>query len=294
MEILLTGATGFLGGYVLRSLREAGREVCCLVRSASRTEAVEPYASMILRYTEYCELYGLLERIRPETVIHMAGRFLGEHGPESIEDLLDSNIKFPTVLLDAAHRAGCRRLLNTGTCWQRYGGAAYDPVNLYAASKQAFEDCAAYYVRAGGWTALTLQIFDTYGSNDPRRKVLNLVHALKDKESLDLSPGAQKLYFCHADDVAAAYRRALELLEVQVPGTARTWAVRGDTAYTLREILETYLDVSGRRVVLNWGARPCRDREFMDPEGLGEPLPGWKPRYGLRAGLEKYEREWTI
>jgi len=289
----MTGAAGFVGRPLLRALAEDGHEVSCVVRPSTEISAIAPYAAVIFPYGGYQQLYQIARETRPELVLHLAGLFLAEHSPDTIVDLLESSVLFPCVLLDAADRAGCGRLVNTGSYWQRYNGADYDPVNLYAAAKQALEDCAAYYVRAKNWKMLTLQMFDTYGPGDTRRKVLNLLHGLKDGESLAMSSGEQKMYFCYIDDVVDAYRQALRLLDAQPPGTARTYAVRGELPCSLREAAGVYLEVSGRRPALQWGVRPSRPREFLDPEGLGEVLPGWKPRYSLREGLRRYENGWN-
>jgi nucleoside-diphosphate-sugar epimerase len=54
---------------------------------------------------------------------------------------------YPIHILEAALAGGCRRLVNTGTQSQhRDGTADYAPTNLYAASKQAFEDLVCAYV----------------------------------------------------------------------------------------------------------------------------------------------------
>lgn len=286
----MTGGSGFIGRSLLPALAGDGHEVYCVARPGTNVERMTAYAAGICRYSACAQLFEIAGRVRPELVLHLAGLFLAEHTQERIEELLESNVVFPTVLLDAADRAGCGMLLNTGSFWQRYQGAAYEPVNLYAATKQALEDTAAYYVKARRWRMLTLQLFETYGPGDERRKVLDLLRELEDGQALAMSSGEQKMYFCYIDDVVDAYRQALRLLEAQTAGTARVYAVRGERPCSLRQAAEMYLEVSGKRAVLQWGARPDRAREYRDPEGLGEVLPGWRPQYSLREGLRRFEQ----
>jgi nucleoside-diphosphate-sugar epimerase len=59
--------------------------------------------------------------------------------------------------------AGIRRLVNAGTTWQHYLGQVYDPVNLYAATKQAFEAILKFYTSTRDFQAITLELTDTYG-----------------------------------------------------------------------------------------------------------------------------------
>lgn len=119
----------------------------------------------------------MVENINPDIVIHIASLTSVTHDYSTIENLLRSNIEFPTKLLEAMEVAGVKKFINTGTTWQNYNSADYEPVNLYAATKQAFEDILKYYIFAKGFSSITLRLFDTYGPNDTRK---NLYHYLID------------------------------------------------------------------------------------------------------------------
>ena len=77
-----------------------------------------------------------------EGIIHLASLYLASHRPDQVADLVNANILLGTSLLEAAKLAGVRWFLNTGTIWQNYQSPEcsdeYHPVNLYAATKQAF------------------------------------------------------------------------------------------------------------------------------------------------------------
>lgn len=288
MRILLTGAGGYLGSHVAGRLARNGYEVYGILRNTSVVPASLKGMLKIFRYEYSEQLYEIVREIQPEMVIHTAGMFLGEHTEENIQQLLNSNIIFSTMLTDAANQTGCRCMIQTGSYWQNYLRKDYDPVNLYAATKQAAEDILEYYKNAYQWKILTLQIFDVFGPEDHRKKILNIVRDLKEGESLDLTYGEQKLYMCYIDDVVAAYMQAVHLVSQQRPGSGCKYAVRGEKAYTLKEVVQMYLDISGKKAELNWGGRPYRKREFMNPEGIGNVLEGWKPEYDLYEGLMQY------
>ena len=85
--------------------------------------------------------------------------------------------------------------------WQHFGTPDYRPVNLYAATKQAFEDVLAYYADAQGIAAVTLELYDTYGPGDPRRKLIRILfEAARSGEPIQLSPGEQVIELLHVDD----------------------------------------------------------------------------------------------
>ncbi len=277
-----------MGSHIAKRLAGNGYEVYGILRNTSAVPASLKNIKKIYRYEYSGQLYEIVREIQPEMVIHTAGMFLGEHTGENIQQLLNSNIVFTAVLTDAANQAGCRCMIQTGSYWQNYCGREYDPVNLYAATKQAAEDILEYYKNAYQWKILTLRIFDVFGPGDQRKKVLNLVRDLKEGETLDLTYGEQKLYMCYIDDVVSAYMQAVHLVREQNPGSGRRYAVRGKKAYTLKEVIRLYLDISGKKAELNWGGRSYREREFMNPEGIGDVLEGWEPEYDLYEGLMRY------
>lgn len=290
MKIVLTGATGYIGGHIAEKLIQNGHEVYCIVRPTSDISKLPPEGQTIV-VSRNAELYQVLAEVNPKVVVHVAGIFLGKHSKETIEQMLQSNVVFSTILLDAACEAGCQYFINTSSYWQNYNWENYNPVNLYAATKQAFEDVIKYYIADDKITVMDLQLFDVFGPKDPRKKVLNLVAALRDGDDMQMSPGGQKLYMCYIEDVVAAYMHTLDVIVQKPVGVYEKWAVRAEKPYTLKEIVDKYLKIAGKDVSLHWGGLDYRKREIMNPEGIGKVLAGWKPQYTLEEGLKKYYEE---
>ena len=287
MRIVITGATGFIGNAVAKEI-STEHDVWCTVRSLSNISKLENIKCKFLYVDERQTLYKQMLEVNPELVIHIAGVCLSEHNSDNIAELIDSNIDFPTVLFDAAYEAGCRQFLNTASCWQNYQGENYNPVNLYAATKQAMEDILQYYVKAKDAKAITLTIFDSYGPNDSRNKILNLVSRVKDGGSIGLSIGEQRMYLCYIDDIVSAYKRAANLVCAMKSGEYQKYAVRDEKTHTLREIIEMYIQLSRKKVKIIWGERAYRNREIMNPDGWGKVIPGWDIQYPLQIGMKLY------
>ena len=70
-----------------------------------------------------------------------------------------------------------RLKLTAGTAWQHYNNQSYDPVCLYAATKQAYECLIDYYVKVHGLHAVTVKLHDTYGEGDERGKLFYLLQS---------------------------------------------------------------------------------------------------------------------
>ena len=211
------------------------------------------------------------------------------HQPEQITDLIQSNVLFGSQLLEAIQKTDlCCRFLNTGTSWQHYGDADYEPVNLYAATKQAFESIIDYYVSAHEFRALSLKLFDTYGPADPRRKVFHWFEVAETSPTpIPFSPGEQMMDLVYIDDIVRGFERAIALLQAtETPGHER-YVLSSPDRMTLRDVAKTYEQAVGRPLNMEWGGRPYRPREVMQPWRLGKRLPGWQPQVSLLDGIRR-------
>lgn len=231
-------------------------------------------------------MIDIVSTVRPSVVFHLASLFLARHQPEDIGPLITSNVLFSTQLLEATAMAGCQCFINTGTAWQHFESRAYDPVCLYAATKQAFEQILAFYVNTTALRAVTLKLFDTYGPGDPRPKLFGLLQRTASEGGvLEMSPGEQQMDIVHIDDVVPAFAMAAERLLRGEGAKMETFAVSAGQTRSLKEVVETYRRVVSPNLQVRWGGRPYRPREVMVPWTGGVPVPGWAPRISLEEGL---------
>jgi nucleoside-diphosphate-sugar epimerase len=225
-----------------------------------------------------------------EGIIHLASLYLTVHTPEQVKELVLSNVYFGTAVLEAASLAGSVKwFLNTGSIWQNYNvkGTEYNPVNLYAATKQAFIDMAKYYSDVFGIRFCTLKLCDTYGPNDTRRKIFKLFKDYSESgELLKMSPGNQKIDLIYITDIIAGFTRLAELLASDAKLGDEYVLTSGDQI-PLKELAHLFCNVSGRKLNIEWGGRPYRDREVMVP-WKGIPVPGWKAEINVEKGIRLF------
>lgn len=286
---LVTGTTGYIGSNLTKRLVAEGWDVHIVVRTNTRLDALDPIHPLITVHRHDGSTRGMIQLVgdaRPDVVFHLASLFLAQHRPEDVEALISSNLLFSTQLAEAMAANQVKHLINTSTSWQHYENAEYNPVNLYAATKQAFEDILAYYIDAHGLRVMTLALFDTYGPDDPRPKLFHLLNkAAKSGEPLDMSAGEQMIDLVYIDDVVEAYLLAAKrLLEGKV-SQHETYAVSSGHPLPLKELVQLYAEVTKQTVNVNWGARPYRYREVMVPWSRGVAIVGWMPRIKLIDGL---------
>lgn len=296
MRVLVTGATGFLGSSVTRRLVTEGHAVGVLARGESRLDTLQDLLPRIAVHRHdgsYASLLAAIRATKPEAVVHLASLFLMQHQAQDVARLVESNLGFPVQLLEAMCQEGVGQLINTGTSWQHWRNENGNPVNLYAASKQAFESLLAYYVEAKGLKAITLKLFDTYGPGDTRPKLFSLLRrSTKTGELLRMSPGEQQLDFVFVDDVVEAY--ALALRRVSQVSRHECHAVSNPPRLGLRKVAAIYADVVGRPANIEWGGLPYRLREVMLPWSDYSLLPGWQANVALGEGIARMERDPSI
>lgn len=278
-KALLTGATGFVGSNLTRRLVKDGWDVHIIVRPGSDLSQVKRILHQITVH-EHCgssdNMLSIMQVASPDIVFHLASLFLSGHQPKDIGPLIGSNILFGTQLVEAMVNSDVYKLVNTGTSWQHFQNENYNPVNLYSATKQAFEDILRYYTEASHLKVITLKLFDTCGPDDPRPKLVNLLKkAAETGETLNMSPGEQLIDLIHINDVVEAFVLSADRLRTEVLVKQEVYGVGTGEPISLRSLVGIYENSIDAKIKINWGSRPYRDREVMKPWDCFEKVPGW-------------------
>jgi nucleoside-diphosphate-sugar epimerase len=292
---LITGGSGFVGSNLARRLVHDGWNVHIITIPDDNPCQIQDIIGQVTLHihdgsTE--RMHDILGTAQPDVVFHLASLFLAEHSAGQVTPLITSNIQFGTQLVDAMAANGVTLLVNTGTSWEHYCSKPYSPVNLYAATKQAFESILQYYVEAKDLQVITLKLFDTYGADDPRPKLFTLLRRIAgEQKTLDMSPGEQLIDLVHIDDVVEAFVLSAEHLLAGLCGGHMRYAVSSGKPLRLRDLVEMYGRIIGRVLPIEWGGRTYRPREAMVPWNTGIPVPGWVPKVGLEEGLRMMEMD---
>ena len=286
---LITGATGFVGGRLATRLAAEGWEVHGIVRRPPGDGAVRALAAIGSAHYHDGSMESLQRLValsRPTVVFHLAARFVADHRTADVDGLIHDNVLFGTQLLEAMRAAGARRIVNAGSAWQHYKNAEYSPVGLYAATKKAFADLLQYFVEAHSMRAVTLELSDTYGPGDVRRKLIPMMlEAERMKRELSMVRGEMPLNFVHVDDAVSAFMVAAKrLVSNQVAGH-EVFAVRSNEGVVVKELFAIWEKARGTQLGARWGERPYRPREVLEHWTQGAPLPGWEARVSLAEGL---------
>ncbi len=290
MKILVTGATGFIGQNLVSLLLKNGIEIYCLVREESDCSKIDKKAKIIKYDKKVDSLIEVFNKQKFYGVVHLASIFLAEHKARDIVSLISSNVEFGTTLLEACKQSDVKWFINTGTFWQNYEDKDYNPVNLYAATKEAFENIAKYYTQTSNLIFTTIKLNDTFGPNDTRNKVFNLWAKIANtNEVLEMSKGEQIIDISYIEDVISAYEVLISHLNSDDAQNFKnkTFAVKSQTRVSLKELAEIFQKATNSKLNIIWGGREYRQRELMLPWENGEVVPNWSPKYSLEEAIKK-------
>lgn len=178
-NILITGASGFVGSHVLDDCLKNNFNVHAIFRHSKKNVSfAKKYKKQIfpIFYNNIYEIKNKLTNCKIDYVIHCATHYIKKHDHNDIENIIKSNVLFSTILLDAVVNIKIKKFINLGTVWQHFNDTKNLAFNLYAASKQSFECIFNYYKNQ--YTKIkfyNILLTDTFGTNDKRKKLIPIL-----------------------------------------------------------------------------------------------------------------------
>src|SRR2546423_2693342 len=213
MRALVTGASGFVGSYLVEALLRGGETVAVLCREGSdlwRLEDALPRVTVIRGdLTELAQAESGIREFAPDTVFHLA--WYGVGGRQRDDDAhLDKNFVGSVALLRLAVELGVRTFVGLGS-QAEYGpqdrvldeDARTEPVNAYGVAKLCTYLFAKHLAASSGMRLVWLRLFSSYGPKDgPEWMIPYLVRTLARGERPSLTAGGMRWGFLYAPAAA--------------------------------------------------------------------------------------------
>ncbi len=282
--VLLTGATGFLGSYLLKALLKEGYKIVVLKRSTSDTWRISDSLSQVVTYNIDKEpLNKAFEDQLIDTVIHTACHF-GRNG-DTINEVVETNLMFGLRLLNAAVLFKSTTFINTDTFYPRQ-------LNSYSLSKKQFAEWLSHCFAK--IQIINMKLEHVYGPLDSKQKFFLWLTSQFEKRvnEINLTKGDQLRDFIFIDDVVSAYLTSLEhtssisvFSEFDV-GTGKLTSVRS----MVEMVKEAYLIKDPTlKTQLNFGVLPNKDEEIIQTDCNNSNLLalGWQPKVELNEGIKR-------
>jgi GDP-4-dehydro-6-deoxy-D-mannose reductase len=317
MRSLVTGASGFVGAYLVKELAAAGHEVIAtdLVSSSGLPGGIAYLPCDLL---DAGAVRTLVADVRPDYLFHLAAqssaaRSFEEPGP-TLEtnvlgtlNVLESVRSLPRACPGAKTRSGKVRVLSVGSC-EEYGrrprsamplgeGSPIEPVSPYAVSKAAQTMLALQYGRSFEIDIVATRSFGHTGPGQPVRFVLPSfarqcaeIRAGKREPVVKVGNLDVVRDFLDVRDVVRAYRMIAEDATEQ-----GVYNVCSGSALELRDALDFFVRASGVPVRIEEDPSLVRPADIAVLVGDNTRLRlscGWKREHSTEAMLGALFEYW--
>jgi nucleoside-diphosphate-sugar epimerase len=293
MRIIVTGADGFVGGYLIPKLLEKKNELLLIGRDIGILK--RSYGENVLYFSfirmEQSELVEEIAKFSPDTVIHLASFSTSSDTYDDMENLFFANILFLGKLLDALKYVKLKLFIYTGSSTEyAKGDNNFDPTYLYSATKTAGRSILRYYSEIYNFKNISINPYNIYGEFDTRIKVLDLIYdSLYSSTPIKLTQGNQILDFIHVDDVVRLYISVYEGFET-IPNNSILSAGTG-TGHSLKEIASIFETLSSKKANIIWGGVDYRKKDTMFSVAdisLTMKVCSWEPTISIKDGLRRF------
>jgi UDP-glucose 4-epimerase len=304
MDCVVTGGAGFIGSNLVDALVERGDRVTVIDNlSTGKREnlvgALDRGATLHeADVREAAAVAALIAAVRPEIVFHLAAQVDVRYSVEHPTGDASVNVLGTIAVLEAAHRAGARRVVSSSTGGGLYGEAEVlptpedmpiRPLAPYGQGKLAAEGYCELYARLHGLSTVSLRYGNVYGPRQDVHGEAGVVAIfcgclIDGRRPTVYGDGRQTRDWVEVSDVV---RANLLAGDSQISGPVNI-ATAKETS--LRELIAALGETGDRGALLEPAFAPERAgevrRSCLEITRAQKKL-GWRAEVGLPAGLRR-------
>lgn len=294
LNIVIQGATGFIGSAILKEMLTAGMRVTVLVRAGSnqgRIAALSPSAVFDIDEQSRDSLVEQLKEAKPDVFVQCAWRGVSGRDRNEAYQITD-NLSLTLDSVELAAAIGCKQWIGFGS-QAEYGNqnhrldemAALNPTTLYGKAKLAAGIAALALSEARGLAGVWLRVFSTYGPGDASHWFIPYVTQEFLAGQQPRLTGCEQLWdYLFIDDAA----RAVCSLANEM--TSGVFNLGSGIARPLTDVVEAIRAELGSTLEPVYGAVEYRPDQVMHLEADISRLmgvSGWQPMTTLADGIKR-------
>lgn len=305
-RVFVTGATGLVGGWLVRALLQGGADVVALVRDwvpGSHLIAGGQLDRVTVARGDVCD-QALLERVLGEyeivTVIHLAAQTIVPIANRNPASTFETNVAGTWRLLEACRRSSTVKQIVLASSDKAYGESSQlpyletmplDAVHPYDVSKACADLIGRSYARTWGLPVAITRCGNFFGGGDLNwnRVVPGTIRSvLRGERPLIRSDGTPVRDYIYVEDAVGAYLLLAERLAEKVELAGEAYNFSNETPLSVRQAVDRILALMGadvQPVVLNEATNEI-PRQCLNSARARQVL-GWRPAFDLDEGLRR-------
>jgi len=307
INVLVTGAHGFVGRYLIARLQQKGDSVFGVDLSPTqdaKTGSAKNWYSGDIRNADFC--INLVNEVKPDLVFHLAG---GLNSP-ILSDLFSTNVQGTLNILEALYQKAPESKMIYISSGAVYGNVPasrqpimedeqMNPVTPNGVSKMAADQLCNFYGRTHALNIIRVRPFNLIGPGQSD----NLVCAAFARQMAEIRFGLQekKLQVGNLNssrdflDVRDVARGLVLLAESGRPGEA--YNLCSGRATRIKDVLDSFINLSGMDVEVS--VDPARLQHGDVPAQVGSHAKirqdtGWEPEISLEKSLQAMWDDWCF
>lgn len=288
--ILITGATGSIGIPLVKKLINEKFNLVVVVRNREKSMQLfsDSVTHVVFDGHTFSEELSLLNT---SIVIHLASYSTSKDDKDTIVTLVDSNILFVSLLLDALKNSPLKLFINAGSFSEFHtNNEELHPTYLYSATKTASRFIIDYFSQTYNFTFVNAILYTVYGLHGENKKIIDyMLDSLEAQEPIKMSAGHQILDFVHIDDVICFY-----LVLIKNHGylsNYHEYHIGTGKGTSIKELAQQFMRFSCKAPNIQWGAISPRKRDTHIAIANVQPVfneLGWKATIDLETGIKMY------
>lgn len=276
-KILITGATGFIGKVLLDNLLKEKKTIFAIIRHSRKNKKFaiqlrnknKNFFPIFFKTNE--ELLKKILNIKPNIVINLATNYIPFPSHHKIPSVINSNIIFPTLILDACCKQKIKKFINLCSVMQLNNNKLDNPENYYALTKILFKKTMSFYNKIyKNKIFINLYIGDTFGPKDTRKKILpEIIKNYKKNKKTTIFTKNLNLNILHVYDVV----KGIKLL-VNKTKKSENYLIQPNKKINLFNIIKKFNYKSKKKIKLRWLNKKGNKIYKVNMKSI----PGWKEK----------------
>ena len=264
-KILITGATGFIGNNLLNYFLKKKYFIYAILRKSKKNIKFDQEHKINKNFKSiiFSDIYNLKKQLlnyKIDYVVHAATHYVKKHKSSDINKIIESNILFPTIIIDLLCNKTIKKFINFGTVWQHYNNKKDHAYNLYASSKQAFNKILDYYRNQFPKIKFyNLLISDTFGKNDKRKKLIPTIIKNYNKEKTVYIPKNLSINLVNVKYIIKIIENILK--KNIKPGT---YVIKDKKNLKIFDLINYLNQKLNKKIKINWTKNKVTDEKIIN------------------------------